>query len=616
MAALSFFVAMYLRLGSHVFSEYTLLWHFTLLFSCIATAIFVGMGLYRGIWRYASTTDLIHITKAVTCSIFVFMLAAFLINRLDSFPRSVFVIHWLTLIALLGGPRFLYRMLKDKTSFLQFMNSVPTGKIPVLLIGISETSIHFLRECQSPAKDCPYFVVGIVDESLRNKGDKIQGVQVYGAAHELPAIISRLEAKGQKPQRLILGLPQAEGRFVKYLLDSADAVGLTLAKLPRLTEFKEHTDALDIRPIAIDDLLGRAPTTPKKDLRRDLIKDKIILVTGAGGTIGSELAHQIASQSPKRLIALDHSEFNIYTLDNCLRQKFPTLDIRMVIRDIRDISGIESIFAEEQPDIVFHAAALKHVPLVEDNLIEAAKTNILGVQLIADMCLHYKTHKMVFISTDKAVNPSSFMGITKRIAERYIQALGASTKGTGKTQFATVRFGNVLGSSGSVIPLFQQQLANGGPLTVTHPEMTRFFMTVQEAVELVLRAATIDTGKADQHSNIFVLDMGRPVRIQDLAVQMIKLAGLQLGKDINITYTGIRPGEKLFEELFYPHEEALKTALESIMEAHSKTEDIALLTKALYEMAALCTAQNEKALREQLVKLVPEYISSVQLALA
>lgn len=608
MAALSFIAAMYLRLGTHMLSEYNLVGQFTLLFSAIATCVFISMGLYRGVWRYASSHDLIQITKATTLSILIFTLIVFFINRLDAFPRSVFIIHWLVLTTLLGAPRFMYRMLKDKTSLFKSADAKISTAIPVLLIGISETSLHFLKACRNKASESPYHVVGIVDTHHRNIGRHIQGTLVYGIPGQLPSIMDRLTEQGKKPQRLILGLDRVEGSFVQFLLNTADTLGLTLAKLPKITEFKERFDTLDIRPIAIEDLLGRAPTTPKKDCRRDLIQDKCILVTGAGGTIGSELVDQIASQSPRRIIALDHSEFNIYALEKNLRTRYPEINLRPIILDIRNIQGLHALFQQEQPDIVFHAAALKHVPLVEDNLVEATSTNILGMKAIADMCLHYKTHKMIFISTDKAVNPSSFMGVTKRIAERYIHALGTENQGTDHTQFTTVRFGNVLGSSGSVIPLFQQQLASGGPLTVTHPDMTRFFMTVPEAVELVLRAATIDTGKADQQSNIFVLDMGKPIRIADVAQQMIQLAGLRPGIDIHITYTGIRPGEKLYEELFYAHETPIITPLESIMRAHSATEPLAPLEAALYDIAHLCTRHAEDELRHALLALVPQYL--------
>ncbi len=332
-------------------------------------------------------------------------------------------------------------------------------------------------------------------------------------------------------------------------MKTTDTLGFTLAKLPQMSDFKENIDKVEVKPVAIEDLLGRAQKAPELGRRKELIEGMVVMVTGAGGTIGGEMVRQIAAYNPTKLILLDISEYNLYKIGKELADINPDVPVRCSICDVRDNLALESIFIKEKPQLVFHAAALKHVPIVEENLAEAVLTNIIGSKNVADCSVKYGANKVVMISTDKAVNPTSLMGVTKRIAEFYVQSLGSSGK-CGITSFATVRFGNVLGSSGSVIPLFQNQLESGGPITVTHPDMVRYFMTVPEAVELVLQASTLDSGNKNEKSSIFVLDMGQPIRINDLALQMIKLAGLRPEIDVKIEYTGIRRGEKLYEELF------------------------------------------------------------------
>lgn len=604
MAAASYLVSMDLRLGGNLTEVSDFLIPSTLLFTGVCACVFSLLGLYRGVWRYASVQDLIALTKAVTLAILIFLPAMFFITRLEDFPRSVLIINWMVLLAFLGGPRFIYRVIKDKAIFFDFEDS-KDKRIPVLLAGISDNAIHFLRD--SKRKDSSeYRVVGIVDENAGNIGRQILGVKVIGGVDMTAKVIGKLKKKGKAPRRIIIGSEHPTGALVRHLFKVAEAEGLTLAKLPKITDFKDSIDKIEVRPVAIEDLLGRAQKAPNLGCREELIKGRKVLVTGAGGTIGSELVRQIAGYDPAEIIVLEISEFNLYQIDGELTANFPDICRKSLIGDVRDVKFLDSVFEREKPDLVFHAAALKHVPIVEENLTEAVLTNVMGSKNVADMCIKHKAKKMVMISTDKAVNPTSLMGVTKRIAECYIQGLAASNK-EGNTEFATVRFGNVLGSSGSVIPLFQKQLANNGPITVTHPEMTRYFMTVPEAVELVLQASTIESKAKDNKGAIFVLDMGEPVRIKDLAEQMIRLAGLRPGIDIEIKYTGIRPGEKLYEELFYNNEESEETLYEGIRLAEARNIDFEHLVYRLEEINNICVEREDEKLLTQLVNIVPEY---------
>lgn len=603
MAALSFVLALFLRLGHDFLTQYQHFLPSIILFTGVCAVVFSIMGLYRGIWRYASLQDLFSIARAVTIATLVFVPLLFMLTRLESFPRSVLVINWMVLLVFLGGPRLLYRMIKDKSLSVNFLKNSADSRIPVLLVGVGDNAVNFIRET-SRKNSSQYRVVGLVDNNKSNHGRQIHGVKVYGGFGNIPKTIRKLKKAGQAPRRIILDSESIDASVIKELLQITDTLGFTLAKLPKMSDFKENIDKIEVKPVAIEDLLGRAQKAPDLGRRRDLIEGRAVLVTGAGGTIGSELVRQIAAYNPSRLVLFEISEYNLYTIGMELSSRFPALSVRQVIGDVRDVLALESIFKEEKPELVFHAAALKHVPMVEENLCEAALTNIIGSKNIADCSAAHKADKVVMVSTDKAVNPTSLMGVTKRIAECYVQGLGASGK-TGDTSFSTVRFGNVLGSSGSVIPLFQQQLAKGGPVTVTHPEMTRYFMTVPEAVELVLQASTLENYNGK--SAVFVLDMGEAMLIKDLAVQMIKLAGFKPHEDIKIEYTGIRPGEKLYEELFYDNETHEPTLYDGITFACARDIDFSAISKAVDKISEVAMARNAIKLLDLLKEQVPEY---------
>lgn len=612
MAAASYLLSLYLRLGDALFSyapEFLL--QTTALFAGVAAVVFWWTGMYRGVWRYASLNDLVAITRGVTLAILIFLSLQFLATRLVDVPRSALIIDWFVLIMLLGGPRFVYRILKDRgTRFVLARESAP--RIPVLLLGAGDGAELFVREMhRDPAAN--YRVVGIVGERTTRIGRNIHGVEVLGDFASIPDVIERLDARGERPQRMIITKDRLEGAKVRALLDLADRLGIALSRLPRLTDFKSGAgDNLEIRPIAIEDLLGRSQTVLDRDAMRALVAGRRVLVTGAGGTIGSELVRQISDLGPARLALLDNGEYRLYAIDRELARHHAGLSRAPILADVRDRIRLDEVMAAEAPELVFHAAALKHVPMVEAHPSEGVLTNVVGTRNVADACAEAGVRVMVQISTDKAVNPTNVMGATKRLAENYCQArdLVAGKRAGGKpagTRFLTVRFGNVLASAGSVVPLFQSQLEAGEPLTVTHAEVARYIMTVREAVELVLQASALGGEPDYAQGRIFVLNMGEPVRILDLAKQMIRLAGLRPEVDVPIEITGLRPGEKLREELFHDAERPQPTKCKGILLAAPRTADHALLARAIDELAEAARLGRSEQVLELLRRLVPEY---------
>jgi O-antigen biosynthesis protein WbqV len=600
MAYCSFMLALYLRLGSE-FNPYDHNVLFgSLVFTATCAVVFYTMKLYQGLWRYASVPDLMAITKSVTITILVFLPIMFLVNRLEGIPRSTGFINWLLLLAMLGGPRFLYRIIKDKRITLDFNSSAMDSRIPVLLVGANYNSELFLKENHN--SDSRYRVVGIIDNDPTQIGRNIHGIKVYGNINQLTSIVDKLKIQGKTPHKLVISNSKFDSKLIDFLLKESGKLGLTIAKLPSLSALQSTDNYTDIKPIAPEDLLGRSQAVLDRTAMAKLVFGKNVLITGAGGSIGGELTRQIASYQPNKIILLEISEYNLYAIHKEITDNFPDLEIKGLIADIRNQEHIANIFKNNKPNIVFHAAAIKHVPIAEENISETARTNILGTKNIADNCVQYNVKTMVMISTDKAVNPSSLMGATKKIAENYCSALGKQSQ---ETIFTTVRFGNVLGSSGSVIPLFQQQLEKGGPITVTHPDITRYFMTIREAVELILQSAVLGLNR---NSSIFVLNMGESVKIDDLAKQIIRMAGLRPNVDIKIEYTGLRAGEKLYEELFYKTENITSTECSQIMITDSKNEVIlSQLNTKLHELADLCKNNSDDEIKKTIQELIPEY---------
>lgn len=512
---------------------------------------YVGFGLYSCLWRYASIKELIHIVVAVSVSS---LLILFPVYRLlyPGFSRGVIVLMWIFNVILAGSTRLVMRIRRDILGARS--NASPKNNaVRTLIIGAGSAGNMLIKELQQHNPN-GYKVVGFVDDDERKVGFKISGVPVLGTTKELPQLIQDNDI-----ELCVIAMPSAPGRVVRSIVEQCEKTGVKLKTLPGIYELIDgKVDVKSIRDVQIEDLLGRQEIKINLEQISGYLRGQVVLVTGAGGSIGSELCRQIARFSPKLLVMLGHGENSIFSIEMEFKDKYPNINVVAVIADVRDSERIDEVFAIYRPDVVFHAAAHKHVPLMEKNAGEAIKNNVFGTKNVAIAADKYGVERFVLISTDKAVNPSSVMGATKRAAEIVIQLL---TKGS-KTKFMAVRFGNVLGSRGSVIPMFKKQIERGGPVTVTHPEMKRYFMTIPEAVQLVIQAGAMGEG-----GEVFVLDMGEPIKILDMAKDLIRLSGLEPGKDIAIEFTGMRPGEKLFEELLTAEEGTSVTKHEKIFVA-------------------------------------------------
>ena len=605
-AAVSFVAAMYLRLSMQVFNPQLIpyLWQASLGFTLLLLASLLYFRLYRRLWRYTSLNDLLVIAKAGTLALVVFYLVLFSVKGEALLPRSMPLIHWMSLMVCLTAGRVLARVMHDRSLQERFLGR-GNPRVPVLLIGATAEAETFIRESTRNA-EFPYRVVGLVDDDTRKHGREIHHVRIYVSIHEIAYILRKLERKGRMPQRMVLTDSNLSPEALAPLLEIGEAHHLSLARLPKLTELREGEYAYEMRPIAVGDILGRPQQVLDRMAMAALVEGKRVLITGAGGSIGSELTRQIAGFSPAALLLYELSEYNLYAIDRVLAEAHPALSRVAVVGDVRDSTQLMRVMQHFAPEIVFHAAALKHVPLSEQNVDQAVLTNVLGSKHVADACAACGVHAMVQISTDKAVNPSSVMGATKRIAEIYGQALaqdGAATR------YITVRFGNVLNSAGSVVPLFQEQLAAGGPLTVTHPDMTRYFMSISEAVELVLQSAALAMDEPDP-APIFVLEMGQPIKIVALAEQMIRLAGRKPHSEIPIIFTGLRAGEKLYEELFHADEHLRATRHPSIRLATARTIDRLSVLRSIGQLAEAARSGDEVRARQWLKSILPEYHES------
>lgn len=601
MAALSFGLALYLRLGQRMFSyAEPYLLEGAAAFALLVLIVLLYYRAYRRVWRYTSLNDLLILARAGTLALVLFYLGMFFATRLEGLPRSVPFIHWMCLMLLLTATRVLVRLTYDRALFKRLVG--PHTRVPVLLVGATPQAEMFIRESERSV-DFPYRAVGLIDEDPRNHGREIHHVRIYGALSEISYILKKLDRKARTPQRILLTDPAMSRPDYEALMHVAEEYNLSIARLPSLTELNAGERVYNTHPVAVEDILGRPQVALDREAMAALIAGKRVLVTGAGGSIGSELVRQIAGFGPAQLLLLDVSEYHLYEIDREVSQLAPQLRRQAVLGDVRDQAQLHRVFAAFRPEIVFHAAAVKHVPLSEANPDQAILTNILGGKQVADACVAHQVATMVQVSTDKAVNPTNVMGASKRAAEIYGQMLAQDGA---PTRFVTVRFGNVLNSTGSVVPLFQKQLAAGGPITVTHRDMTRYFMTISEAVQLVLQAAVLGT-RGEEKAPIFVLDMGEPVRIEELACQMIRLAGLRPYKDIDIVFTGLRPGEKMYEELFHDAEDLQATPHPSIRLARARTGDRMAILKALSEIVAAAREGKDASLRPLLATIVTDY---------
>ncbi len=605
-AAAAFALALWLRLGDdiHLLPEGTFVWSISL-FALTGAVVFLASGLYRGVWAFASVSDLLRIFYATLISASAFTVAGFLLARLEGVPRTAPVIAWFILMAGLGGSRMAFRVLRERR-LSALWDRAGGGRVNAIILGAGDEADLFIRAVASNPQS-PLRIVGVVGENAKRVGRSIHGVDVLGSASDLPSIVEKLRRRGLPPSRLVLSrsVARADSALTSEIIERCAALGLALSRMPDLSSPRDTIGAASSpQPIAIEDLLGRPETKLDRQAISALINAKPILVTGAGGSIGSELARQIAALAPSRLLLLDSCEYNLYLVNREIRETFPDICVKSILADVRDAKRIGEIFDDERPELVFHAAAIKHVPIAEENPREAILTNVMGTRIVADCAMRAEVAAMVMISTDKAVRPSSVMGATKRLAEMYCQALDKSSR---SSRFLTVRFGNVLGSTGSVVPLFRNQLAKGGPITVTHPEVSRWFMTVREAVELVLQASALGTRPDDARGKVLVLDMGQPVKIVDLARQMIRLAGLKPDEDVKISFTGLRAGEKLHEELFAPDEEPVPSAADGVRIAMPEVKDLRKLGAELEGLEATLKEVKDAEAVSRLSYLVPEF---------
>jgi FlaA1/EpsC-like NDP-sugar epimerase len=543
-------------------------------------------GLYRGLWRFASLPDLWNIARAGLFGTLAISLALFLSQRLEGVPRSVLALYPLILFALLGAPRMLYRFWKDS----RYGGPGQPQGLRVLVLGAGRAGEALVREIRRENRFRP---VGFLDDKRVLRGAKLHGIPVLGSIDQASEIAREVAA-----DMLLIAMPSASTRQMRRVVEHCEETGLPFRTVPRLQDVVDGRSQFnELKEVAIEDLLGRDPVRLDWTAIRTGLSGKRVLVTGGGGSIGAELCRQVARLGVQSLTVLDLSEYNLYRVDQELRGEFPDLVFQPVLGDCGDASTCERVMAEARPDIVFHAAAFKHVPLLQGQLREALRNNVLATQTLALACVRHQVECFALISTDKAVNPANVMGASKRLAEMVCLSLASGAS----TRFITVRFGNVLDSAGSVVPLFREQIMAGGPVTVTHPEVTRYFMTIPEACQLILQAVALGQG-----GEVFALDMGEPVRIRDLAEQMIKLAGKQPERDIPIVFTGLRPGEKLFEELFHDHEAYLATTHPKIMQAGARAVP-PQLDQALQQIRQAVQRYDEAALGRLLHELVPEY---------
>lgn len=499
----------------------------------IILIVFNRTKMYRRMWQYASIGELVSLCKAATISEVVFAILAVTVNAhfpWFSVPRSIYLLSWVLIIAGIGSARLSWRMFRD--SYMKYEDRNYNSR--TLIIGAGSAGVLIAKELKH-ASNQELYPFAFIDDDCTKWKLQVLGMPILGGRDRIPEVVRKYNI-----EKIIIAIPSASKSEIAKIIDICKNTGTKIKILPRVGDLVGNISVSMIREVNVEDLLGRDPVQVDLQGIANYVTGQVVLVTGAGGSIGSELCRQISSFEPKKMLLLGHGENSIYDIEMELSILFPSLNMETVIADIQDIRRLKDIFEVYNPSVIFHAAAHKHVPLMERNPAEAVKNNVFGTKNLVDCAHEFGVLRFVMISTDKAVNPSSVMGVTKRVAEMYIQGLAR----TSKTKFVAVRFGNVLGSRGSVIPLFKKQIEKGGPVKVTHPDMTRYFMTIPEAVQLVIQAGAFAKG-----GEIFILDMGNPIKIADLARDLIRLSGFEPDADIKITYIGIRPGEKLFEEI-------------------------------------------------------------------
>lgn len=549
------------------------------------------VGLFRGWWRYASMADLVQLIKGNLLASLIFTFYIMLAYRFDHVPRSVIVADAVLCFLFAGGIRFATRAFRE--NYFPMFVGTETTRRRVLIVGAGEAGRMIAREVRANGR-YKMLPVGFVDDDVRKRNAILQGIAVLGTTADLPQLIRHYEV-----EEIIIAIPGATGKKIRAIVEQCHLAAVTFKILPDVEGLFSGRVALhQIREVNLNDLLGRDTISLDQAQIRNYLQGKRVLVTGAGGSIGSEICRQLARFKPNKLILFENAETPLFHIEQELARFAPDVHIVPVVGDVRNRSRVQGIFDTQMPQVVFHAAAYKHVPMMESNPAEAINNNVQGTRLVADAADAVGVETFVLISTDKAVRPTNVMGATKRIAELYVQSLAAASK----TRFVTTRFGNVLGSNGSVVLTFQQQIKAGGPVTVTHPEVTRFFMTIAEAAQLVLQAGSMGRG-----GEIFLFDMGEPVAIVHLAQELIRLSGLRPHEDIEIVYTGLRPGEKLYEELLLADEGTLPTHHEKICVAAAAQRNVGDINQRLDLLVQAAKNLDKELMHRELQNLVQEY---------
>ena len=584
----SYLLAIALRFDFTILPERERITHTLLIVVLSKGAVFLSSRLYRSIWKYASLADGIEIFKTVTLASVAAMVMLLVMREHEYFSRVIFLLDWGVLLCLVVASRLIWRVYRE----MYVMPRLTTGP-RTLIVGAGEAGSQLLREIRK-SRSANYNVIGFIDDNPAKIGMHLSGIRVLGDSRQLSQL-----ARDLSIEQVIIAIPSARGREVRTIVRRCKMANVQFKILPGLADLiSGRVEVSQIKDVVIDDLLGRDPAELDNRAISGYLAGKRVLVTGAGGSIGSEICRQVARYAPAKIVMLDTAETPLFLIESELASGFPELLLVPVLADVRNRERLECLFEEFMPEVVFHAAAYKHVPLMEYNPIEAVTNNILGSRNLALLADRFGVSNFVMISTDKAVNPTNVMGASKRAAESYIQALA----GCSATRFTTVRFGNVLGSNGSVIPMFKEQIRKGGPVTVTDPEVVRYFMTIPEASQLVLQAACLGQG-----GEIFLLDMGEPVPILELAEELIRLSGLQPYEDIDIIFTGLRPGEKMFEELLIDGENVLATSHEKIKVLTAVKHDKDACEAELDRLASVAAKNDIVGIIEGLRRLVPEY---------
>ena len=586
MTIIAWLGAYWLRFNIGVIPEEFLSQAITLVPIVVSTQIItlILFDAHRGLWRFTSLTDMGRLLKSIVVGTLVIALVCFLYTRLTLVPRSIFVFYALLLTTLLCGSRIIYRYLKDHRLVSKTVKKA-------MIVGAGNAGEQLLRD-MSRNNQRPYNPVAFLDDDRTKIGKEIQGIRVVDDIESIPDIVKRWEI-----DLILIAIPSASDKQMQRIVELCEQTDVEFRTLPSTHDVVSgRVGVKELREVQIEDLLGRDPVRLDRQHTRKFLDGKKVLVTGAGGSIGSELCRQLSNIGVGELILLERNEYNLYKVEQALKDS--PLNYNVVLGDVCDKASMTRLFNIYQPDIVYHAAAYKHVPILEEQVREAVKNNILGTKVVSDLANEVGCDSFILISTDKAVNPSSLMGACKRVAEVYCQSLSNHSN----TEFLTVRFGNVLGSTGSVVPLFKRQIEQGGPVTVTHPDMVRYFMTIAEASQLIIETSAIGHGGA-----IYILDMGNPINVDYLAKEMIKLSGKRPGDDIEIIYTGIRKGEKMSEELFHDDETNIDTGHDKIFLAKSRQQSWQSVDSVVANIDRSIDEFDESLLVSLIKKLVPEF---------